>query len=225
MSTTFDLPKGPLAPARRSPEGAGRGAVAPDRPRRDGGREKPAPVVRRRAAGRGAAGVARRWGRPALPDLSLLRRWRPRGAGLFGAATLGLSLLGLIYLVQISQVARYGYLLADVQSRQAEVERQNELLVYALSEEQGLTRVSDVAQREYGMRPFDRAAPTESAAAPKRTAGAGAEAAADGPRHRFISVQRPAPAPPAPPPVRPERDGALDRLWNRLVGVGTARSK
>lgn len=230
MSTTFDLRNGPLISTRQAPE------ASPPR-RRDGsarGVRERTPVRVRPAAANHRVAASRllvRW--PASLRLPFLGRWRLRGAGLFGVATLVLSLLGLIYLVQISHVARYGYMLADVQSRQAEVERQNQLLIYRLSEEQGLARASDVARREYGMRPFDRqptvvstggtgSADNSSVAQP--AASATGASSSKSPRHRFITVQRPLPVEPTPQLALQERNGILDLLWNRLVGIGTARS-
>jgi hypothetical protein len=139
------------------------------------------------------------------------------GARLFAVAALGLSLLGLLYVVQISHVARIGYQLSDIQGRQAALDREHELLLHRLSAERTLARVSDVAQREYGMRPL---AGTGLAGA---TAAAGAKPMAT-PRQRFLVVPRP-PAPvSSPAPARDADLDLIDRLWNRIVGVGVARA-
>lgn len=225
MSTTIDLRSGALLgvrreaaawPARRAPAVATPAKRAPARPRA-------LPGAGRVHAPRPAAALGR------LNPLKFAARAQLRGAGLFGVATFCLSLLGLVYLVQISNVARYGYLLADVQNRQAEVERRNELLTYRLSNELGLARVGDLAQREYGMRPFDRPAGAATGGEQRSSAGTKpsptAAAPIGGPQHRFITVQRPAPTPPVIAPPRPDRAGLVDRLWNRFVGVGSARGE
>ena len=167
-------------------------------------------------------------GRPAGPrapgsHAALGRRWMPwgtnvtPGARLFAVAALALSLLGLLYVIQISHVARIGYRLSDIQGRQAALDREQELLLHRLNAERTLARVSDVAQREYGMRPL---AGTGLAGA---TTAAGAKPTA-GPRHRFLTVQRPPVVAPRPDRTRGTDLGLVDRLWNRIVGVGVARA-
>ena len=149
-----------------------------------------------------------------------------RGARLFGAATLALSLLGLVYLVQISHVASYGYLLSDIEERQAQLDREYELLLYQLSGERTLARVGDIAQREYGMQPLDRTVGRGGAVAanglPATPTPPGGGMKALAPRHRFLSVQRPPATVPPARPTRTSRLGPVDRLWNRVVGIGVA---
>lgn len=181
---------------------------------------------------KGEARPASFWRPPALRQVQRAPGVTPglRGARLFGSATLVLSLLGLIYLVQISQVASHGYRLSDIEERQAQLDREYELLLYQLSGERTLARVGDIAQREYGMQPFDRAGDDRSGTvaahgvpAPSTPAVGGAKSPS--PRHRFLGVQLP-PAAVAPTrPTRAPRPGPVDRLWNRLVGIGVASAR
>lgn len=142
------------------------------------------------------------------------------GARLFAVAALGLSLLGLLYVIQISHVARIGYRLSDIQGRQAALDREHELLLHRLNAERTLARVSDVAQREYGMRPL---AGTGVAGATTEAGATGAKPTAT-PRHRFLIVPRPPPGASRPAPTPGTGLSLVDRLWNRIVGVGVARA-
>ena len=56
----------------------------------------------------------------ALPRLGL----RPNRAAIVAAAIVALSALGMIYITQISHVARYGYRLSALQAQQARLDRE-----------------------------------------------------------------------------------------------------
>src|SRR5690242_4387653 len=116
MSTTAEVRGGALLGARRAAGPAGAGA------RREAGRRRERPV--RSAAARALPGRTAAALRPALAVA------RPRGAVLFGVATLVLSALGLLYLLQISRVASYGYQLTKLQEEQAKLDGDYQLLVY-----------------------------------------------------------------------------------------------
>lgn len=180
------------------------------------------PAARRKNAGRARHSTARGF----VPSWRAVARWRPSWrpgrAGFFAAAILALSALGIIYLVQISHVAVYGYALADLQRRQAGIDRENDLLQHRISGERTLARAADYAGRDYGMQPYG------GVALPTPTAGTGAVVstrssgpASSAPQKRFVTVGRPAAAPPLALPA-PTRPGLLDRLWNRLFSVGVA---
>ena len=183
------------------------------------------PVARQsaRAARPGAAPASRqRPARAASRPVSRPRAWRPGGAGLFGLAALVLSALGLIYLIQISHVARSGYAISDLQRQQKQVEQENDVLQYQLDNERTIARAADIARRDYKMQPFVGAALPEArdpgVTAPAQTAGAPAVAT---PSKRFITVQHPPAAAPVatPPPAVPD---FWSRLWQRLLGRGAA---
>lgn len=215
MSTTFDL----------------RGLAAPRPTEADAARPKPA--APRRAISRRPAAVAGGAARPiatrrsqltvAAIRQSVLRSGR---AGLCACAILILSTLGLIYITQISHVARYGYRLSALQQQQAKLDRENELLQNRLDTERTLAQASKLAGTDYKMQPLlDGARTTVSASAAPR-AGATATAATasrNAPQIRFVTAQRPRIAASIPAaPTAPLT--VIDRLWNRLVGVGVARA-
>lgn len=158
--------------------------------------------------------------RAQAPDRAVAARLRQRlNRARFVAATIiALSILGLAYLTQISHVARYGYFLSDLQRQQARVERENQLLEYQLTRVQNLGQAGDLAGRTYGMVPLVKYAPTATAGPTTGQASAGAKGT---PQARYITVERPATAPPAPAP-QPARIGLIDRVGRHLIGVGVA---
>ena len=210
-------------PADPPARAAGRRAV--DSPARGAGhRAVDSPV---RAAERRARDVP--VARAAAPAVSRhrLRRLRPRGAGAVALAVLALSALGLLYLLQISRVASYGYTLSTIQARQAQLDREYELLLYQVSQERTPARVDDLARREYGMQPLDPGADAEGQ--PPAAAGTGAAATPAKPkgtattaRYRFLTAQRSASGSPATGGDAPHPLGLIDRLWQRMVGIGVA---
>ena len=162
--------------------------------------------------------------RAAAPAVSRrrLRRLRPRGAGAVALAVLALSALGLLYLLQISRVASYGYTLSTIQARQAQLDREYELLLYQVSQERTPARIDDLARREYGMQPLDPGADAEGQ--PPAAAGTGAAATPAKPkgtattaRYRFLTAQRPASGSPATGGDAPHPLGLIDRLWQRIL--------
>ena len=216
MSTTFDL----------------RGLAAP-RPTEVDAVARPKPTAPRRATSRRPVAVAGNATRPvdarrsritvAAIRQGVLRSGR---AGLCACAILILSTLGLIYITQISHVARYGYRLSALQQQQAKLDRENELLQNRLDTERTLAQVGKLAGTDYKMQPLlDGARTTVSASAAPRAGATATTATAsrNAPQIRFVTAQRPriaaslSAAPAAPLTV-------IDRLWNRLVGVGVARA-
>ena len=175
---------------------------------------------------RPAAEVSRPVARPPSAASSPARvartRTRPRGPRLLVLAALALSLLGVLYLLQISRVASYGYELARIQQRQAELERENDLLLYRLSEERRLERVDDLARRDYGMQPLDPGRLATATATAAAATAANRAPARPTQRYQFIGVQRPPAAPPTPTSEQQRPTGILDRLWQRVVGIGVA---
>jgi hypothetical protein len=230
----------PVAPADargKRPQVRGSSRRAADPPARAGGRravDSPVRGAGHRAADPPARAAERRArdvpiARAAAPAVSRrrLRRLRPRGAGAVALAVLAFSALGLLYLLQISRVASYGYTLSTIQARQAQLDREYELLLYQVSQERTPARVDDLARREYGMQPLDPGADAEGQ--PPAAAGTGAAAtpakpkgAATAPRYRFLTAQRPAVEPPATGGDATRAVGLIDRLWQRMVGVGVA---
>ena len=218
MSTTFDL-RGLAAPQPTEAEAVAR--PKPATPRRA--------TPRRPVAVAGVVGEAARTKIGGRPRLSLAALWqgvfRSGRAGLCACAILILSALGLIYITQISHVARYGYRLSALQQQQAKLDRENELLQNRIDTERTLAQASRLADADYKMQPLlDGARTTVSAsAAPRAGATVTTSVSGNAPQIRFITAQRPrvavsrSAAPVAPLTI-------IDRLWNRLVGVGVARA-
>lgn len=203
-------------------------APRPSRPNAGGrGSSRVQPVARPGAIAAGATRVpttaqpARRQSRAAR---RVTPRWLPRGARLVALAIIALSVLGLAYLVQISRVASYGYTLSTLQERQARIDRDNELLVYRISDERTLDRVDDLARRAYGMQPIDpsKDARVVAATQPQPPSAKAKSSPETRLRFRFLSVERPATAPPPALAAPPQTLPLVDRLWRRIVGIGVA---
>ena len=142
-------------------------------------------------------------------------RQRLNRARIVAAIIVALSILGLVYLTQISHVARYGYLLSELQRQQVRLERENQLLEYQITSAHSLGKLEDLAAHTYRMEPLVKYQPIAG------KSGTTVNNAKNAPQARYVTVQRPvvvAPMP-APPPAPPN---LLDRLTNRLVGIGVA---
>lgn len=218
MSTAFDL-RGLATPHTvAEPEPAARPAR-----RAEARRMVPADTV----ADRRAAGTAKIAGltRPLFVPLRY-GAFKPGRAGFFACAILALSVLGLVYITQISHVARYGYRLSSLQQQQAKLDRENALLQNQVATERTLAQASKLAGSEYKMQPILDGAKSgvTASAAPGTTATKVASSASrNAPQIRFITAQRPRTTPVES--VAPSKPlSLLDRLWNRLVGVGAARA-
>ena len=222
MSTTFDL-RGATAP-QRAAEAPVIARPAPPAPKR---------ITQRRPVAGQAAGrtrrattikplVAVRTGIVAAQRLAL----RSGRAGFFAVVILALSVLGMIYITQISHVARYGYRLSALQQQQAKLDRENQLLQYKIDAERTLKRANDIAATDYKMQPVASAAKplgTVTAAPQASTTATASGAKLAAPQIRFVTAQRPRVAP-APVTSAATPSTLLDRLWNRIVGVGVARA-
>jgi hypothetical protein len=202
MSTTFEWRD---AGAREESRGRARGRAAAAE--RATTRSEPIPLRRPTGKGREVQATSR--------AVALRLRQRMDRARLAALAIVGLSVLGLIYLTQISHVARHGYRLSDIQRQQDRVARENQLLEYQITAAHNLTRAEELAEKSYGMEPLVELAPVRSGGATLRAGAAGT------PQARYITVQRPAASAPTPQPT-PVRVGVLDRLLNRLIGIGEA---
>ena len=195
--------------------------------RRDEPSSSPRPRTRERAGAPGEPialqrpAVERRSGQPVSRAVAVRLRQRLNRARFVGATIVALSILGLLYLTQISHVARYGYHLSDIQRQQVRTERENQLLEHEISGAHNLNQVNDLAAKTYGMQPLVRLTPGTTGAGLSGAPSAGAKGT---PQARYITVQRPAASAPTPPPA-PARSSLADRLGRHLIGIGVARAE
>ncbi len=139
-------------------------------------------------------------------------------ARVVAAIIVALSILGLVYLTQISHVARYGYLLSDLQRQQVQLERENQLLEYQITSAHSLGKLEDLAAHTYRMQPLVKYQPIAG------KSGTTVNSDKNAPQARYVTVQRPVVTAPTPAPP-PAPLSLLDRLTNRLVGIGVASAE
>ncbi len=208
MSLTVD--SRPTAGARRAatPE-----TITPARPA----------TAPRRAVGRDGAAARRSSARRARPlgRVARLLALHPGGAGFFALVAVGLSVLGLLYISQISHVALAGYTLSNLQDQQAKVERENDVLQYRIDGQRTLTRAAELSAGEYKMQAVNPhiVGTATTSSPPPVVAKAGATPA---PQVRFITVPRPATTAVAPE-TTPPSPSLFARVRDRLIGIGVAR--
>ena len=213
MSTTFEWREAPLE-RRREPD-----PVAPRERPRAAQASEPIALARPAAVAQGGSAVSR--------AVAARLRQRLNRARFAGLTIVALSILGLLYLTQISHVARYGYLLSDLQRQQVRTERENQLLEYQLTAAHNLNEINDLAGRTYGMQPLLRLTPVGANGVPSTAAGGGttARSGAQGtPQARYITVQRPAATTPTPLPAV-EPPSLIDLLGRHLIGIGVASAE
>jgi hypothetical protein len=186
-------------------------------------RERPA-TPPRRAAGRGRAALGPAAARPTRPlgRMARLLALHPGGAGFFALVAVGLSVLGLLYISQISHVALAGYTLSSLQDQQAKVERDNDVLQYRIDGQRTLARAAELSAGEYKMQEVNpHIVGTATSYMPSKPVVA-TTGATPPPQIRFITVPRPpstavAPETTSPPP------SLYARVRDRLIGIGEAR--
>jgi len=184
-------------------------------------RARPAAAPRRAAGDTIARRATTRPARP-LGRVARLLALHPGGAGFFALVAFGLSVLGMLYISQISHVARAGYTLSNLQDQQAKVERENDVLQYRIDGQRTLTRAAEISAGEYKMQQVNpHIIGTSTTSSPKPVvAKAGATPA---PQIRFVTVLRPATSVAAPETL-PPTPSLFVRVRDRLVGIGVARA-
>lgn len=156
---------------------------------------------------------------PGMVGARPLVRPRRSSAFLLTGVIFALSLLGFTYLVEISRVASLGYTLSTLRARQTQLAHEQALLTYQVSTERRLAEVERLARDQYGMRPFDRVVADTAAGAAQPVPSAGTRAT---PARQFVTVQRPAAAPPPATPTPLPSPSFGERLWRQLAGIGVA---
>jgi cell division protein FtsL len=158
-------------------------------------RERGDTVVEQRAPN--APHAARRSGsvrrarivRPATPPLNT--------AALFTIVVLTIATVGLLYLVQTSQVAGLGYEVSRLERQRTEKALENQQLSYEVARLQALPRVEQEALGQLDMQPLDD--------------------------YLFLTVPLPASEElPAPPAAATRERSVVERIWDRLTGRAEA---
>jgi cell division protein FtsL len=121
------------------------------------------------------------------------------GATMVSIAAIALTVIGLLYLIQTSQVAQLGYDMSRLQSQRDTMTLEMSELEYELARYESLQTVEEVAVSQLGMAPMTN--------------------------YEFVQIQAPAER----NLVIPEQDsteapGFFERFQNALFGVGTAGS-
>lgn len=119
------------------------------------------------------------------------------GAAMVTIAGVALSIIGILYLVQTSHVAKLGYELSRLQQRRDALAIENARLGYEVAKQESLDAVAQIATEELGMIPLSR--------------------------YRFLEVQAPLDQElPELPAITPEPESFWERMQRALLGVGRA---
>lgn len=111
------------------------------------------------------------------------------------AATI--AVVGLLYLIQTSQVAGLGYTVSNLAAERLEASLENQQLTYQVSGYEALPKIELSARGQLGMLPIEE--------------------------RIFLSVPRPASDElVVPPPEIPKRRSLGERIWDRLTGEAAA---
>lgn len=181
------------------------------------GRERP--VLHAGVSGRRAGVLRASW--PAAAGVRRVAVPKTGSAFFLTIVILALSLLGFVYLIEISRVASLGYTLSTLRERQDQLEHEQSLLIYQLSAERTLAQVNHIARDQYGMRPFEIVRPeTAPKATTRGTVPSGGATASPG--RQFLTVRRPDPTPAPRATPAPAAPNLGDRLWRNLAGIGVA---
>ena len=127
------------------------------------------------------------------------RYLRLNGASMVMIATIALSIIGILYLVQTSQVAQLGYQLSRLQKQHDELALENARIGYEIARYESIEKVQQVAIERLGMTPLKQ--------------------------YRFLTVQRPAQENlPTLPPEQAPPPPVWQRALDALRGIGHAHA-
>jgi cell division protein FtsB len=138
--------------------------------------------------------------RPATQTTSVRRPYiEMNGATMVSIAAIALTIIGLLYLIQTSQVAQLGYDMSRLQTERETLSLEISELKYELARYESLATVEEFAESRLGMVPMQN--------------------------YVFIEVQEPAEAelPVAEQPSA-EQPTFFDRLFRAVMGIGVAES-
>lgn len=121
------------------------------------------------------------------------------GATMVSIAAVAITIIGLLYLIQTSEVAQLGYDMARLQSQRESLSLEISELEYELARHESLHTVEDVAVDRLGMTELSN--------------------------YEFVQVQEPAERDlSVPEPVPKEEPTAFERIVDAVLGVGAASS-
>ncbi len=108
-----------------------------------------------------------------------------------------IAVVGLLYVIQTSQVAGLGYTVSNLEAERLEKSLENQQLTYEVAGYEALPKIELAARGQLGMLPIDA--------------------------HIFLSVPRPASDELAVPAAEtPDQRSLGERIWDRLTGEAEA---
>ena len=153
-------------------------------------------LTQRQRAGQGQAARS-----PATPASSGRRPYLIiNGATMVAIAAIALTVIGILYLIQTSEVAQLGYDLSRLQSQRDAITMEMSELEYEVARYESLHTVEEVAVTQLGMTPMSN--------------------------YEFIEIQQPAePNLVIPEPANVENPTFFERVVDAVLGVGSAESE
>jgi cell division protein FtsL len=131
------------------------------------------------------------------PDRAPESRQRVSNPVLFLIVAATIAVVGLLYLIQTSQVAGLGYEVGRLETERLEKSRENQQLTYEVAGYEALPKIELAARGQLGMEPIDS--------------------------NIFLSVPRPANDELiVPAPETPRQRSLGERIWDRLTGEAEA---
>ncbi|MDQ3547639.1 MAG: hypothetical protein M3439_02370 [Chloroflexota bacterium] len=137
--------------------------------------------------------------RPAIARPRSAPPVRPRlnNPAVFLIVATTIAVVGLLYLIQTSQVAGLGYTVSSLEAERLEKSLENQQLTYQVAGYEALPKIELAARGQLGMLPLDS--------------------------HIFLSIPRPASDElVVPEPETPPQRSLGERIWNRLSGEAEA---
>lgn len=153
-------------------------------------------LTQRQRAGQGqlARSPAARTGSRRQPYLII------NGATMVAIAAIALTVIGILYLIQTSEVAQLGYDLSRLQAQRDDITMELSELEYEVARYESLQTVEEVAVTELGMTPMSN--------------------------YEYIEIQQPAERNlSVPEPAEGEDPTFFERVVDAVLGVGSAESE
>jgi cell division protein FtsL len=122
---------------------------------------------------------------------------RVNNAAVFAVVALAITTVGLLYLIQTTQVASLGYEISRLERERVAASLENQRLTYEVARYEALPEINRIAQERLGMQPLDD--------------------------YVFLTVTLPPVDDlPLPSPEPAEVRSLPERIWDRLTGQATA---